>query len=142
MLCLSSCYYCWGAWGSWRLYRYLQGFYSRKISNGDYSASDASSILGGTQYKAHNASASRQVRLKEYVNKLWNDILEGKLSDTQLEVESRNLQNEIYENRSNNPLIFDRIYKILKNKQEEQMNKSAEMLLKEVKESDRKSECS
>lgn len=97
---------------------------------------------GIRQYKAHNASASRQVRLKEYVNKLWNDTLEGKLSDTQLEVESRNLQNEIYENRSNNPLIFDWIYKILRNKQEGQMNKSAEMLLKEVEESDRKSECS
>ena len=97
---------------------------------------------GIRQYKAHNASASRQERLKEYVNKLWDDTLEGKLSDTQLEVESRNLQNEIYENRSNNPLIFDWIYKILRNKQEVQMNKSAEMLLKEVKESDRKSKCS
>ena len=40
------------------------------------------------------------------------------ISDTQLEVESRNLQNEIYENRSNKPLIFDCIYKLLKNKQE------------------------
>ena len=88
---------------------------------------------GIRQYKTHNASASRQDRLKEHVNKLWDDTLGGKISDTQLDVESRNLQNEIYENRSSNPLIFDWVYKLLRNEQEEQMNKNAEMLLREVK---------
>lgn len=94
------------------------------------------------QYKAHKASISRQQRLKEYVDKLWGDTLGGKISDTQLEIASQNLQNEIYEYRRSNPLIFDWIYKLQRNKQEEQMNKSIELLLKEVRESDRKSECS
>ena len=88
------------------------------------------------QYKTHSASISRQQQLKKYVDKLWDDTIEGKISDAQLEIESRNLQNEIYEKRSSAPLIFDWIYKRLRDDQEEQMNKSAEMLLKEVKESD------
>ena len=94
------------------------------------------------QYKAHNASISRQQHLKEYVDKLWDDTLDGRISDTQLEIESRNLQNEIYEKRSNDPLIFSWIYKLRRNKQEEQMSKIVEKLLKEVEESDRKSKCS
>ena len=97
---------------------------------------------GIRQYKAHNASISRQQRLKEYADGLWAGSLKNKISDTQLKAKSRNLQNEIYEKRSNDPLIFGWIYKLRRNKQEEQMNKIAEKLLKEVEESDRKSECS
>ena len=48
-------------------------------------------LWGIRQYQAHQASASRQQRLKKYVDRLWDDTLGGKISDVQLEMESRNL---------------------------------------------------
>ena len=97
---------------------------------------------GIREYKAHNASISRQQHLKEHVDKLWDDTRTGRISDTQLKIKSRNLQNEIYEKRSSEPLIFSWIYKLQRDTQEEQMNKIIKILLNEVKKNGRKSECS
>ena len=45
-----------------------------------------------------------------------------------------NLQNEIYDHRRSAPFVFDWVYKKLKNKDEELMNKNAETLVKEYQE--------
>lgn len=89
-------------------------------------------VLGIRQYKEHTEAAARLDRLRERSRELWNQTIRGKLTPQELTEESYKLQNEIYDNRRKNPLIFDWIYRRLRRKQEEQMNRGAEELVEEA----------
>jgi SMODS-associating 4TM effector domain len=60
-------------------------------------------VLGIRQYREQTEAAARLDRLKDHSDSLWKDVLSGK-SKTALTTRSRNLQDEILENRRKSPL--------------------------------------
>lgn len=71
-------------------------------------------------------------RLKDYAETLIDEIKKGELTPQIAAKKSRFFQDEIYENRKNNPLILDIIYNLLREKHEMLMNKGAEDLVEEL----------
>lgn len=70
-------------------------------------------------------------RLKEWSEDLWNKAIEENFNPKELDLESRSLQNEIYDHRCRNPLIFNWIYRRFRDENEEQMVKKAEDMILE-----------
>lgn len=89
-------------------------------------------ILGIRQYKEHTEAAARLDRRREQADELWSQAIKGRLAPQELTEESYKLQNEIYDNRRRNPLIFEWIYDRLQGEQEIQMNRGAEDLVEEA----------
>lgn len=89
-------------------------------------------VLGMRQYIEHRESANVLDHLKINAERLWNQAIQGKLSSTKATKESRNLQDEIFINRCRSPLIFNWIYRLLRQEHEERMNKAAEALVEEA----------
>ncbi len=90
-------------------------------------------LLGLRQSREQNDTAASLDRLRDYAVKLWDAGIRGTLDSTQLTAQSRTLQDAIYDHRRNSPLIFDWMYKRLKRKQEQQMNRTAESLVEEAR---------
>lgn len=78
-------------------------------------------LLGIRQYQEHINTADRLDKLKSYAESIWEKAIAGE-TEEKLTVMSRNLQNEIFENRRNKPFIFDTIYKYFQAKFELNMN--------------------
>lgn len=89
-------------------------------------------LLGIRQFYEQIEAASRLDRLKEHSERLWRDALAGK-SKTEVTNRSRNLQDEILENRRKSPLVFDGIFKRLRPSYELQMNFGVDELVAEAK---------
>ena len=89
-------------------------------------------VLGLRQYTEHNEAATSLDRLRENADTLVQRVINKKLTQQDIEIESYSLQAQIYDNRRRSPLIFDWIYSILRRKDEEQMNKGAESLVQEL----------
>jgi len=89
-------------------------------------------VLCLRQYTEHNEAAARLDRLQENAEKILEKTISKKLTDLDIEIESYSLQTEIYDNRRRSPSILDWFYSRLRRKHEEQMNKGAESLVKEL----------
>jgi hypothetical protein len=89
-------------------------------------------LLGIRQFYEQIESASRLDKLKEHAERLWKDALAGR-SKTEVTSRSRNLQDEILENRRKSPLVFDGIFKRLRPSYEQQMNFGVAELVAEAK---------
>jgi hypothetical protein len=89
-------------------------------------------VFGLRQYTEHNEAATRLDRLRENAEVLVQEVISGRYTPQDLERESYSLQTQIYDNRRRSPLILDWLYSRLRNKDEEQMNKGAESLIKEL----------
>jgi len=72
---------------------------------------------------------TRLERMLKDATKLFDDILENRISETDALEKSRLLQDEIYEHRSKSPLILDVIYKFKRDRNEKLMNISAKKLV-------------
>jgi hypothetical protein len=88
-------------------------------------------MLGLRQSIEQNEAADRLDALRRHAEKMWTEILTG-ASDEKVTQESRELQDEIFDHRRRNPLIFDWIYNLLRDGQEEQMNRAAADLIEEA----------
>jgi hypothetical protein len=89
-------------------------------------------VLGIRQYIEHTEAAARLDRLRERSEELCSQAIRGRLTLQEVTEESYKLQNEIYDNRRRNPMIFNWIYRRLRRQQEEQMNRGAEELVEEA----------
>ena len=89
-------------------------------------------VLGIRQFYEQIEAASRLDTLKGHAELLWKDALAGK-SKTEVTNRSRNLQDEILENRRKSPLVFDGIFKKLRPNYEQQMNFGVAELVAEAK---------
>ena len=89
-------------------------------------------ILAVRQYNEHKEYMESSDRLKEYIEKLWDNAIESKVAPEELMSESRALQDEIYDRRRRSPLIFDWVYRHLRNSHDEQMNRGAQELIDEA----------
>lgn len=85
------------------------------------------------QANEHKEAAKRLDELVRYSKDLWNSALDRIKNEDVITEGSRRLQDEIFEHRSKSPLILDMFYKRLRNKDEELVNRSTEILLEEAK---------
>lgn len=92
-------------------------------------------FFGINQYRDNNDAASRLDSLKEQAESYWQQAINQKLTSDEITQLSYRLQDNIYDNRSRNPLIFDWIYNCIKNENEEQMNRGAKDLIEELQSS-------
>ena len=87
---------------------------------------------GIREYRSQTDAALDLDRLKDYSELLIDEIGKGNPSPQVAAMKSRFFQDEIYEHRKNNPLVFDAIYGLLRPRHENQMNKGAEDLVEEL----------
>lgn len=84
------------------------------------------------EYYKQGESADALDKLKVQIEGIWGKAMSNELSEEAIEGISRDIQNEIFDRRRIDPVIFDRVYWFLRDKQEAQMNKGAEELVKEA----------
>jgi len=87
---------------------------------------------GIREIRSQRDAASNLDRLKDYAETLIDEIKTDEVAPPIAAMKSRSFQDEIYENRKNNPLILDAIYNVLREKHELQMNKGNEELVEEL----------
>lgn len=87
-------------------------------------------IFGYRQMTEHGDAADRLDKLKELSEIIWSDALAGK-DEATLKLESRTLQDQIFDHRKKNPPIFDFLFRWFRDGNEELMNKGAETLVNE-----------
>jgi hypothetical protein len=84
------------------------------------------------ELRGQNEAIRRKDALKRYAEELWMDAIKKHVAVEEVERKSRVLQDQIYSNRCNNPLILDAFYKRLLPKDEAKMNRSAKELAEEA----------
>jgi len=77
-------------------------------------------------------AANRLNDLVSYSTQIWNDALKNSCNEETMILNSRRLQDEIFEHRSKSPLILDRFYKMFRDKDEELMNRTSDILVQEA----------
>jgi len=92
-------------------------------------------VLGITQYRDHMQAAANLDALKDKVNDIWSRALRNYETPDTLYRYSVQLQDAIFNNRSTSPLIFNWFYQRLRDENQESMNKGAETLVAEAKQS-------
>jgi hypothetical protein len=55
-------------------------------------------------------SADRLTKVNQYINKIWNKVLNQTIDTTTIEEAARRIQDEFYDNRIKSPLILDSFY--------------------------------
>lgn len=89
-------------------------------------------MIGLRQFAEQREAADRLDRLKDHCGTLWKEALSGK-SKLVLTDMSRNLQDEILENRREAPPVLDLIFKRLRKDYEVSMNHAADHYVSEAK---------
>ena len=92
-------------------------------------------ILGIRQINDNKEFIHKAEKVKRIAHSLWVTILSNKFSEKKLHQKIRRLQDEIYDRRCQNPLIFDFIYWRLRSTQEREMVEIAKELILEYKHS-------
>src|SRR5439155_7971171 len=87
--------------------------------------------LANQQWIEHRDAADRLDRLRERAERIWKDALADP-NKPSLEDDARALQGEIFDGRKRNPLVFDFVFKRLRDSHEAQMNFGAEHLVAEA----------
>jgi hypothetical protein len=87
--------------------------------------------LGFRQITEHREAADRLDKLRGLVERTWKDALR-KPQSGDVVVASRTLQDEIYDGRKRNPLIFDAMFRWFRDDNEQQMNHGADEFLAEA----------
>ena len=89
-------------------------------------------ILAYRQFTEQTEAANRLDKLKDHADSLWAEMCAGG-ARTKLAARSRALQDEIFENRKRSPLVFDWIFRLLRDDYDTQMNHGAQTLSEEAK---------
>ena len=89
-------------------------------------------LLGIRQILENREAAAANSKLKDEANKLWDNALKNPHDLSKLDEQSRDLQDDIWEQRGKSPVIFDWIYDCLRHDNENHMNKGAEALIKDA----------
>jgi len=89
-------------------------------------------LLALRQHSEQTEAAARLDKLKDHAETVWKQAL-ARRSKADVTTLSRNLQDEILENRRKSPLVFDRIFKGLRRDYEIQMNHGVAHYVEEAK---------
>jgi len=87
--------------------------------------------FGLQKYQDNQESIESLNNLKETTEEVWDKVIKGEKID--INKRSRSIQNRIYLNRKNNPLIFDWLYRIIRSRLEGEMHYSIEQMIKQIK---------
>lgn len=87
---------------------------------------------GFREFQKQNEVADELERLKSQVEEFWTASITSRISIRQVETKSRALQDEIYDLRRDNPLIFDTVYNYFRLRYEFIATKGAEEYVKEA----------
>lgn len=90
-------------------------------------------LFGVRHHMDQKEAANRLDELREHADQLWLESMKGTGPYT-LEPRSRQLQDEIFDNRKKNVPVLDKVFNRLRDKMEAQMNHSTAQLAKEAKE--------
>ena len=82
-------------------------------------------------YQDNKSSTEKLTKLNNYFDGLWERIKKDEVSEIKLGEAARRIQDEIYDNRTKNPLIPDVFYKFFRSKDESVMAKSAKSFVGE-----------
>lgn len=82
------------------------------------------------QVQNNNSSIKSLERLKNIADEYWEKILSNTCDDSLLYDLSKKLQNEIFDNRKNSPLIFDWYYKKFRSSQQSDTDYTGEVMVK------------
>jgi len=80
----------------------------------------------------HKEAASRLNELVKYSQDVWDYALDNPEDHCRLKLNSRRLQDEIFEHRCKSPLILDKFYNLFRNQNEILMNRTSEILIEEA----------
>ncbi len=86
------------------------------------------------EYFEHRDAARRLDELVCYSEKIWEYALSHLQEYHENKLNSRRLQDEIFEHRSKSPLILDKFYNLFRDQNEVLMNRTSEILIDEAKE--------
>ncbi len=89
-------------------------------------------LIALRQFNEQREAADRLDKLKNHCDAIWKEALSGK-SKSVLTGMSRNLQDEILENRRKAPPVLDSIFKRLRNDYESSMNHAADYYVSDAK---------
>ena len=85
------------------------------------------------EYFEHRDAAKRLDELVCYSEKIWEFALSNLQDYHENKLNSRRLQDEIFEHRSKSPLILDKFYNLFRDQNEVLMNRTSEILIDEAK---------
>ena len=84
------------------------------------------------EYRRQNDAAESLAKARTFVNGVWKQISKKELTDGELLVISRQIQDALFENRSKNPMLFNWVYGFLRKQHEEDMVNAAGEFVCEV----------
>ena len=87
---------------------------------------------GLREFQKQTEVAGELERLKSHIEEFWEASITSRISIRQVESKSRALQDEIYDLRRDNPLIFDTVYNYFRLRYEHIATKGAEEYVKEA----------
>lgn len=87
------------------------------------------------QYIDNKETDEKYNKVLSIFQKTWEKILNSQIDEQELTIISRQIQNEIYDSRTKNPLILDFFYWIYKKVQQRRSGVSVQRLIDEVKQS-------
>jgi len=91
-------------------------------------------VFGYRQMVEQRDAVERLNKLKEASEKIWTEALGGE-SVSKLWTKCRSLQDQIFDHRKRNPPTFDFLFKWFRDENESLMNKGAEVLVQQYKNS-------
>lgn len=89
-------------------------------------------ILGIRQGRENIESATRLDELKAHAVRAWEGACSGR-AESRLSSDSRALQDELFASRKRSPLVFDWVFKLLRDRYERQASRAADELVAEAK---------
>lgn len=90
-------------------------------------------IVGLREIMRHTEGLNTSRRLFDYIEELYENAVNKSVSDDELDDCSRFLQDEIFDNRRRAPVIFEWVYKWLRDKNEQLVARSAAELVEQYK---------
>jgi hypothetical protein len=85
------------------------------------------------EFFEHHDAAKRLNELVQYSQTIWQEALNNPEDYHRNKLNSRRLQDEIFEHRSKSPLILDKFYNLFRDENEILMNRTSEILIEEAK---------
>jgi len=74
-------------------------------------------VWGIREYLRHRTACDAADRLRERLERLWRQSLDGSIGDAELANESRDVQDAVFDHRRHRPLVFDWLYERFKSEQ-------------------------
>lgn len=90
-------------------------------------------MWAGREYKRQTDGAAELDRLRDTTERLWKQMLQSSVSEAEIELRARALQDAILVGRRERATVFEWIYRRLRKKQEDQMNVGAEKMIQEIR---------